>query len=270
MYFEIFTDILTTSNPKEKINKFQNAYQQFLDNTLAFEKEFTPPILQYPSYASFTTLILPKEAQKRERLDTIEGKRLLLHTIAHIEYSAIDLALDASIRFTNMPHQFYTDWLEVADDEIKHFMMIEKLMEEIEIAYGDLPVHSNLFLAMQKTPNLLERMAIVPRYLEANGLEQNPKIMKKLSSTPDAFNAKIIDALKIILKEEISHVKKGDFWFKYECDRLNLQSEETYLNILEKFYPGSTQKTLELNLDARKEAGFTCSELKALSKKEAC
>lgn len=169
-----------------------------------------------------------------------------------------------------MPKQFYDNWLEVAEDEIRHFLMINRLLNELGMHYGDLPVHTNLFLAMQNTPNLLERMAIIPRYLEANGLEQNPNIIKKLSGTPDAFNKKIESALEIILQEEISHVKKGDFWFKFECQRQGFNPESKYLEILEKFYPGSTTKNLQLNFEARKEAGFSCSELKYLSKKDNC
>ena len=270
MHFATTFDILITKNPQEKIKKFENYYQKFKNNNVIFESDFSAPELQTPSYESFTHQILPKEAKKRNKLDSNEGKILLLHTIAHIEYSAIDLALDASCRFTKMPQKFYEDWLEVAEDEIRHFLMIEKLLNELGAYYGDLAVHNNLFLAMQKTPNLLERMAIVPRYLEANGLEQNPKIIKKLSGTPDAFNQKIEKALNIILEEEIDHVKKGDFWFRFECEKFGLEPQTTYLEILEKFYPGSTQKKYELNFEARKKAGFSCDELKIISKQDSC
>ncbi len=169
-----------------------------------------------------------------------------------------------------MPRKFYKDWLEVANDEIRHFLMIEKLLEELGSYYGAIEVHTNLFEAMKKTPDLLSRMAIVPRYLEANGLEQNPKIMDKLNSNPDKFNIKILSALNTILEEEIDHVTKGDIWFKYECERLNLEPEKTYLEILEKIYPGCTTKKQNLNIEARKKAGFSCDELKFLTKRDNC
>lgn len=270
MHFATTFEILITQNPNEKISKFEQYYKKFKNGEISFEESFEAKELQSPSYDSFTHQILPKEAQKRNRLDTVEGKILLLHTIAHIEYSAIDLALDAACRFTKMPMKFYEDWLEVAEDEIRHFLMVTNLLGELGANYGDLAVHNNLFLAMQKTPNLIDRMAIVPRYLEANGLEQNPKIIKKLDGTPDAFNQKIKTALNVILEEEIDHVKKGDFWFRFECDRLHLEPQQTYLEILEKFYPGSTQKTYDLNFEARKKAGFSCEELKKISKKQEC
>jgi uncharacterized ferritin-like protein (DUF455 family) len=123
---------------------------------------------------------------------------------------------------------------------------------------------------MQQTPDLLSRMACIPRYLEANGLDQNPKIMEKLNSNKDEFNLKLIDALKIILKEEISHVKKGDFWFKYECDKIGCKPEIVYFEAIEKVFPGSTKRKMDLNFSARKEAGFSCDELKFLSKKDDC
>lgn len=180
------------------------------------------------------------------------------------------MALDAALRFKNMPIEYYEDWLEVAQDEIRHFLMLEKLLIELDSYFGDLEVHTNLFEALKKTPDILSRMAIVPRYLEANGLEQNPKIMEKLKSNPDEFNEKIIDALEIILEEEVDHVSKGDRWFKYLCKEKNLDVETKYFEILENIYPGSTTKKYELNIEARKKAGFSCDELKFLSKKDDC
>jgi uncharacterized ferritin-like protein (DUF455 family) len=169
-----------------------------------------------------------------------------------------------------MPKKYYEDWLEVASDEIRHFLMLEKLLSEVGGIYGEFPVHKNLFEAMEQTPEFLRRMAAVPRYLEANGLDQNPKIMQKLKSNRDEFNNKFLKVLQIILDEEVDHVKKGDTWFKYECERLNLEPESTYLQIIEEVFPGSTTRKMDLNFEARKEAGFSCNELKFLSKKEDC
>ncbi|QOG11562.1 ferritin-like domain-containing protein [Arcobacter sp. FWKO B] len=270
LFYSQIYDILITANPNEKIEKFKIFYNNFLSNDISFDNDCSIKNLLEPSYSSICKVVLPKEQRKRKYLDTLDGKKNLLHTIAHIEYSAIDLALDACYRFRNMPLEYYKDWLEVAEDEVRHYEMLSSLMGEVGVKYGDFPVHTNLFVAMNKTQNLLDRMAVVPRYLEANGLEQNPKIMIKLKSNPDEFNLKIISALEIILDEEIDHVRKGDRWFKYECDRLHLEPKQTYLDILERYYPGSTQKVQELNFEARKEAGFSCDELKILSKKGDC
>ena len=269
-YFYELETILLTDKPKDKIEKFKKFYEKFLNNDFYFDEKYTPYIFDKPSYASFLDIVKPTALPPIKNFKSIEGKKYLVHTILHIEYSAVDLALDAALRFKDMPLQYYKDWLEVADDEIRHFLMLEELLKELDGKYGDFSVHKNLFEAMEQTPDFLRRMAAVPRYLEANGLDQNPKIMEKLNSNRDEFNIKFLEVLKIILKEEVDHVKKGDIWFKYECERLDLEPESTYLEIIEEVFPGSTKRKMDLNFSARKEAGFSCNELKKLSHKEDC
>lgn len=269
-YFIILEDILLTKLPKEKFIKFDKFYKLFLENKLIFDHNYRALEIENPSYADFLSIVKPTKLPPIKNFKTKEGKKYLVHTILHIEYSAVDLALDAALRYQNMPFEFYRDWLEVANDEIRHFLMLEKLLKELNGFYGEFEVHKNLFEAMQQTPDLLSRMACIPRYLEANGLDQNPKIMEKLNSNKDEFNFKLIEALKIILEEEISHVKKGDFWFKYECDKVGCNPEVAYFDAIEKVFPGSTKRKMDLNFNARKEAGFSCDELKFLSKKDDC
>ena len=269
-YFLTLENILHTSKPKEKIEKFRLFYDNFLNDKYIMNESYIPYNFDKPSYASLLEIVKPTSLPPIKNFKSIEGKKYLVHTILHIEYSAIDLALDAALRFKGLPKKYYEDWLEVADDEIRHFLMLEELLTELNGVYGDFPVHKNLFEAMEQTCDFLRRMAAVPRYLEANGLDQNPKIMEKLNSNRDEFNNKFLKALKIILEEEVTHVKKGDFWFKYECDKLNLDYESTYLKIIEEVFPGCTNRKMDLNFTARKEAGFSCNELKILSKKEDC
>ncbi len=269
-YFFVLEDILNTSKPKDKIEKFKSFYEEFLNDNYFMDEFYESYTFDKPSYHTFLEIVKPTALPPIKNFKSIDGKKYLVHTILHIEYSAIDLALDAALRFKNMPKKYYEDWLEVADDEIRHFLMLEELLSELGGVYGDFPVHKNLFEAMESTPTFLRRMAAVPRYLEANGLDQNPKIMEKLNSNRDEFNNKFLKALQIILDEEVDHVKKGDIWFKYECERLNLEPESTYLQIIEEVFPGSTKRKMDLNFTARKEAGFSCNELKILSKKEEC
>lgn len=266
-YFSVLEEIVLTKKPEEKIAKFKDFYKKFKDNNFYINDEYTPYEMKSPSYESFLNIVKPTSLPKIKNFKSIEGKKYLLHTILHIEYSAIDLALDAALRFKNLPIKYYEDWLEVADDEIRHFLMLESLLAEIGGKYGDFDVHKNLFEAMEKTPDFLRRMAAVPRYLEANGLDQNPKIMEKLNSNKDEFNEKILDVLNTILVEEVDHVLKGDVWFKYACDKENLPYESTYLEIIEDVFPGSTKRKMDLNFEDRKKAGFSCNELKILSKK---
>ncbi|MBP7769938.1 MAG: ferritin-like domain-containing protein [Aliarcobacter sp.] len=269
-YFNTLEKILLTSEPKNKIEMFKIFYEKFLNNEAFFNDLYKPYTLDKPSYSSFLEIVKPTSLPVIKNFKSLEGKKYLVHTILHIEYSAIDLALDAALRYKNMPMKYYEDWLEVADDEIRHFLMLENLLKSIDGKYGDFPVHKNLFEAMEQTPDFLRRMAAVPRYLEANGLDQNPKIMEKLNSNRDEFNLKLQEILKIILIEEVDHVRKGDRWFKFECERLNLEPEETYFQIIEEVFPGSTTRKIDLNFEARKEAGFSCDELKKLSKKQEC
>jgi uncharacterized ferritin-like protein (DUF455 family) len=269
-YFLTLEDVLLTNKPKQKVQKFKSFYQKFLDNDFIFEENFEPVELEKPSYETFLDIVKPTSLPKIKNFKSIEGKKYLLHTILHIEYSAVDLALDAAYRYKNLPLDYYKDWLSVASDEIRHFLMLEDLLAEIGGSYGDFQVHKNLFEAMEDTPEFLRRMAAVPRYLEANGLDQNPKIMEKLKSNNDPFNRKILDVLSIILEEEIDHVSKGDRWYKYACDKENLPYDETYLQIIEEVFPGSTTRKMDLNFEARKKAGFSCDVLKKLSKQEDC
>ncbi len=225
------------------------------------------PVLEKegPSYADFATIVKPAEVPGRKHFDTKEGQGTLLHAIAHIEYSAIDLALDSAYRFRNMPMEYYIDWIEVADDEVRHFRMLEGLMKKIGVKYGDYPVHTLLFEAGKKSGrDLLHRMAVVPRYLEAGGLDANPKIVQKLQSYPKTEQIEaIIEALNIILDEEIEHVSKGDRWFKFEAARRGLD-EDIYFEILEQYYPGFEKRPAHFNVQARLKAGFSCCELKRM------
>lgn len=269
-YYYLLESIILESNQKRKIESFKKFYSDFLEDKLIFEENYTPYKMEVPSYNDVLNIEAHKNMPKIKYLKTKEGKINLLHTVAHIEYCAIDLALDAALRYKNMPKKYYEDWLEVANDEVRHFLMLEALLKELGSFYGEMSVHTGLFDAMKSTPDLLSRMAVVPRFLEANGLEHNPKIMGNLKSNMDDFNKKILDALAIILEEEVDHVTKGDRWFKYECERQNLEPEVTYLKILENVYPGCTKRKYELNIDARKKAGFSCDELKFLSKRDDC
>jgi len=269
-FFQILENIIEMKNPKSKIENFYNFYQRYKSGSIGFEEEYKSKEFLEASYNTICQIISPQNVPKRKNLITADGQINLLHAIAHIEYSAIDLALDASYRFQNLPKEYYDDWLKVADDEIRHFLMLEKLLEELGASYGDVPVHNALFEASQRTQTLVERMAVVPRYLEANGLDATPMIITKLKKLPsNEMIQKIIKSLEIIVDEEIEHVKNGDIWFNYACKEENL-STDIYFTIIEEYYPQGFLRPKNLNIEARKEAGFSCSELKFIAKREVC
>lgn len=257
--------ILTLSSPSQKIEKFRSFYRRYQNNTITRDTAHVPIIFEYPSYRSFCSVIDPKEVPRRTKLNTPHGQILLLHAIAHIEYSAIDLALDAVYRFRECGEAFESDWLAVADDEVRHFEMIEALLRELGSYYGEYPVHDALFEASMRTLDLIERMAVVPRYLEANGLDATPQILRKLEShRGDPMVQKIIAALHIILDEEIDHVRKGDRWFVEACKRAGAEPS-VYFDIIERHYPQSFPRRVAVNCEARRQAGFDSEELEKIS-----
>lgn len=237
-------------------------------NEVSAEKDFVPQLFSQPSYANTCTIVAPKELRTRKDFETPEGLATLVHSIAHIEFSAIDLALDAVYRYPNMPKVYKVDWLEVASDEIRHFKMLDALLQELGFTYGDFPVHCGLFDAGNNTAeNILDRMAIVPRYFEASGLDVSPQIIKKLDNKRKIpAIAKLIDTLNIIYKEEIDHVLKGDKWFKALCKEEG-KDESVYFEILERYDLLSKHRP-HVNVEARKEAGFSCNEIKKLGARE--
>jgi uncharacterized ferritin-like protein (DUF455 family) len=264
-YKELETALVSKNiNTKELI--INSAIEYCYNNTpknLSAPKHFSKP-----SYAQICKIVAPKELPKRRDLSSKEGLEALLHSITHIEFSAIDLAIDAAYRFRDLDNQFRLDWLIVAQDEVRHFKMLHKLLEQIDSFYGALPVHSSLFeMAVKTEDNLLDRMAIIPRYFEASGLDVNPKIIQKLKNykQTDIIKETIL-ALEVIYKEEIDHVRKGDKWFKHLCNSNNLDANATYKAIIEKFNLKS--RASQYNVEARKEAGFSCEELLDLGVKK--
>ncbi|NPA74050.1 MAG: ferritin-like domain-containing protein [Epsilonproteobacteria bacterium] len=270
-FYEEIEDILLEGPFKSKIEKFNTFLSKFESGDMDFVGANPPKRFTTPSYAKICNIVPPQKVPKRSNFATSEGRAKLLHAIAHIEYSAIDLALDAAYRFRGLPEKFYEDWIEVAKDEVYHFELIETLLEELGYEYGDFDVHSSIFEASVKTGHsLLERMAVIPRYLEANGLDATPMILKKLQNfSKDNFIKRVIEALHIILDEEVSHVKKGDYWFKWACKQESLE-ESVYFDIIKKYYPNEFVKNKNVNIQARIEAGFSCNELNIISQKKVC
>jgi len=237
-------------------------------NEVSLPNDFEPLLFTQPSYAKQCDIVLPKDLRHRKDFDTNEGLATLVHSIAHIEFSAIDLALDAVYRYPHMSMDYKTDWLEVASDEIRHFKMLEKLLKELGFTYGDFPVHCGLFDAATNTAgNILDRMAIVPRYFEASGLDVSPQIIRKLHNKRKIpAIAKLIEVLNIIYEEEIEHVLKGDRWFKYLCEKEG-KDVSVYFDILAR-YDLLEKHRPHVNVEGRKEAGFSCSEIKRLGARE--
>ncbi|MDO9403441.1 MAG: ferritin-like domain-containing protein [Polaromonas sp.] len=191
---------------------------------------------------------------------TPEGLAALLHAITHIEFNAINLALDAIWRFGGMPRQYYTDWLQVAVEEALHFSLLRDHLRSLGHDYGDFPAHTGLWDMTAKTSDdVLARMALVPRTLEARGLDATPPMQARLRKvgTPAALQA--VDILDIILRDEIGHVAIGNHWYRYLCAERGLEPVATYAALARQY--GAPRLRGPLNLDARRSAGFQDDEL---------
>lgn len=204
-------------------------------------------------------LVRPAEVPRRS-MHTPEGKAALLHALAHIEFNAINLALDAVWRFTGLPQDYYADWLKVAAEEAYHFTLLSRHLEQQRYRYGDFPAHNGLWEMAEKTrENALARMALVPRTLEARGLDASPALRAKLYQAGDEDGASILD---IILRDEIGHVAIGNRWYAFLCDQADLEPIATYRDLAGRY--GAPALRGPFNLEARRQAGFSEAELLAL------
>ncbi|MDX8382549.1 MAG: ferritin-like domain-containing protein [Ghiorsea sp.] len=191
---------------------------------------------------------------------SLTGRAMMIHAIAHIEFNAINLALDAAQRFPDMPDDYYTDWLRVADEEAYHFELMRTHLRYLGAEYGDYQAHQGLWdMAEQTAHDALERMALVPRVLEARGLDVTPGIQEKLRQAGDHHAATLLD---IIFADEIGHVEVGTRWFKYLCKQRNMPFEETFFALLKQYYPKGMYGPY--NIEAREAAGFSAQEIDTL------
>lgn len=185
----------------------------------------------------------------------------MMHAVAHIEFNAMNLALDAVHRFRGMPREYYNDWLRVADEEARHFLMVRDYLREHNHDYGDFDAHNGLWEMAEKTvADVLERMALVPRVLEARGLDVTPGIIEKLNQARDTEAAGI---LEVIYAEEVGHVEIGTHWFRHICEERGLASDPTFRKLLKKHFPNGLHGPF--NLDARARAGFSETEMMCLT-----
>ena len=193
-------------------------------------------------------------------MKTPEGRATLIHALAHIELNAVDLALDIVWRFPGMPDDFYRDWIGIAKEEAFHFGLLNEHLNTLGYNYGDFPAHNGLWEMAEKTADdLLARLALVPRTLEARGLDASPPIRNKLMQAGDAKAAAILD---IILRDEIGHVSVGNRWYRYLCARRGLDPIKTYSELAARYKAPKLRGPF--NLEARRAAGFDADELAAL------
>jgi uncharacterized ferritin-like protein (DUF455 family) len=206
-------------------------------------------------------LLVPVREVPQRGLGSVEGRAALLHAVAHIEFNAINLALDAAWRFRGMPREYYLDWASVASDEARHFRLLRGRLRELGYDYGDFAAHNGLWeMAEKSADRCLARMALVPRLLEARGLDVTPGMIARFRALGDHESVAILET---ILREEVGHVAIGSRWFAWCCAREGLAPEDTFIELLGDVARGALRGPF--NLEARRAAGFDESELGRLA-----
>lgn len=250
---------LNLSSVEEKCSAVGKLWQAVQKNDFDFDPHTPVLPIGAAGRPERPQLVAPSQLHRR-RLGSEAGRASLVHAIAHIEFNAINLALDAAYRFREMPTQFYIDWISVAADEARHFTMLSTRLQSMGYRYGDFPAHNGLWEMARKTADdCLKRMALVPRVLEARGLDVTPAMIERLTAVGDGETVRL---LKIILAEEVRHVEIGSHWFHLCCDQRGLDPETTFLSLVAEYFNGSLRGPF--NIPARMQAGFTQREMDAL------
>jgi uncharacterized ferritin-like protein (DUF455 family) len=261
--FEFAQLCLQNYDVEQKLATTHIAWQKLQAGELSFESEHpvnSIGLTQFPQ----RPLLLPPRDMPRRRLNAQGGVAAMFHALAHIEFIAIYLAWDIVYRFRGLPDQFYQDWLKVADEEAQHFALIRTHLRSLGLDYGDLPAHQGLWEHAEETAHdLLARLAIVPRCMEARGLDVTPTMIEKFKARHDETSVAI---LTLILTDEVGHVATGSYWFKWLCQQQGYEPEQKYRDLLQQFYNGKPKGPF--NKEMRIIAGFSIAELDWLETNE--
>jgi uncharacterized ferritin-like protein (DUF455 family) len=253
--------MLVEADPATKANGTQRGYERLLagDVPIGAALVIAEPS-NLPGRPARPVLVEPSSL-KRRSMQSDAGRAVLLHALAHIEFNAINLALDAVWRFPSMPREFYLDWFKVAAEEARHFLLVSERLADFGHAYGDFPAHDGLWEMAERTRgDVLARIALVPRTLEARGLDASPPIRRRLAQAGDHASAAILD---VILHDEIGHVLIGNRWFRFLCDAAGIDPHSTYARLAAHYHAPKLRGPF--NFEARRDAGFDEAELRALA-----
>ena len=252
-------DALAEPDPARKIASVEAGWALA---TAGCEADPTLPLtarLPLPGRPQRPNLVAVQDVPRRSPY-TAAGRAALLHAVAHIEFNAINLALDAVWRYADMPQAYYRDWWRVASEEAQHFHLLNLHLRSLGHAYGDFDAHDGLWSMAEKTAqDVVARMALVPRTLEARGLDATPPMQARLARAGDQ---RAVEILGVILHDEVRHVAIGNHWYRWLCERHGLDPQAHY-PVLAKHY-GAPRLRGPFNLEARGRAGFTSEELSAL------
>ncbi|MFT3793061.1 MAG: ferritin-like domain-containing protein [Rudaea sp.] len=255
---------LAAASVEEKLARSAEAAASIAARDFRIETRAEPEPIDQPGRPSRPRLVPARQLAQRG-LGSAEGRAALVHAVAHIEFNAIDLAWDAVYRFRGMPREYYRDWAQVAADETRHFRMLSARLAEMDHAYGDFDAHNGLWeMAVKTSASCLERMALVPRVLEARGLDVTPGMIARLRAVGDE---RTVGILEIILREEVAHVAAGSRWFEWCCARAGVDAQETFARLVAEHARGVLKPPF--NTAARRAAGFGEQEINRLMRQSA-
>ncbi|MEH6403684.1 MAG: ferritin-like domain-containing protein [Sneathiella sp.] len=255
-------DVLQTANAIDKARLSRVAAEKWRADPTMPIGAVSPP--DFPARPEKPETISATKIPRR-RGHSAEARSALLHAVLHIELNAIDLAWDIIARFTaeGFPREFYDDWVKVADEEGKHFLILAKRIDELGFAYGDFPAHGGLWEAAYDTRNdIAARLAVVPMVLEARGLDVTPGMINRFDRIGDPLSA---DVLKIILEDEIGHVAIGNRWFQFIAKKQNKDPKEFWHKMVRENFRGLLKPPF--NEEARRLAAMPPEFYMALTKR---
>ena len=248
---------LAINDLNEKLNQVKVIYESFRSHLMTIDSKADIQHTYHLPGAPLTPQIVAPRLVEKRSTSSEQGKLIFVHALAHIEFSAINLALDIIWRFKDLPDQFYSDWLQIAYEEHLHFNLLNDYLKKFDLNYGSFNAHNSLWEMADRTRHdLIHRLALIPRTMEARGLDVTPPIIEKFKQQKDDEIAAI---LQIIYEEEIRHVSIGNIWYRWACEAQKLDPHETYKNLLKTYDIELNYE--KLNKEARYKAGFLKEEL---------
>lgn len=245
-----------TADPDLKIEQTRQVVSRWNAGELKWLEGTAPELLNQPGRLDKPEIVAPSKVNKR-KFGKEEGRAALIHSLAHIELTAVNLALDSVYRYRDMPKEFYADWIQCAGEEANHFIALRGRLREMGYDYGSFSAHGELWsMAVDTGDDMLERMGIVHRVFEARALDVIPKAIQRFDQLGDK---KMVEILTMIANEEVGHVSSGTRWYHYQCTERQLDPNQTFIDLLWKYMNGPVKGPF--NYEARLKAGFTKQEL---------
>ncbi|KZM40817.1 hypothetical protein OA92_02150 [Marinomonas sp. SBI22] len=247
------------ADPDDKIALTYQTCAAWQANKLSWREGAPIERLNEPGRLEKPEIVMPREIGKR-KLKKEAGRAALIHALAHIELTAVNLAWDSIYRYRDMPKDYYQDWVQCAQEEAEHFSLLRERLREMGYDYGSFPAHNELWkMAVTTADDLTDRMAIVHRVFEARALDVIPGTLKKFEAQNDKQMVKVLTK---ICNEEVGHVSSGTRWFRYRCEQAKLNPDTHFIHLIEKYMKQPLSGPF--NHEARLASGFSQNELNYL------